>query len=191
MKILNAVFAVCLLLFFYSCDVLDEDNSEDKQTEVDVTATYTEILNVWVPEVLGMPDESSRVQELGGFDLIDNPDVADVIGTPEQIKNVEVRGMTYEFRNFSGNVDTNLTNGTFTLTLSPLDTFSFEDVNIAEADLFGRVYTVSSDFNPVNEFIKKYMYMAYVLGGTATHNPASFQVVVNVTLKLRVEVDEE
>ncbi len=186
MKILKIIFAASVLMLFYACDILDE---LDEQTEVDVTTTYTGVMNIGVPEVFGIPDESSRVQESGGIDLIANPDVADVIGSPEQIKNVEIKRITYEYRNFNGNVDTDLIDGFLQFTISPIGAYSIGDVNVAESDLLGTVYTLSGDFSPVNEQVNKTKVFVYVLQSTATHNPATFQVVINVTMKLRVKLD--
>ncbi|MGB5437938.1 MAG: hypothetical protein WBM98_18740 [Maribacter sp.] len=187
MKTIKTMLVGVAILFFFACDELTD--SLDTPKEVDITTTYTGVLNIGVPEVFENPDESSMVTEYGGLDLIGNPDVADVIGTPEQIKNVEVVRVKYEYKNFSGNVDTDLENGSFQFTENIYGSYPIPDVNIAESDLLGTVYSLSGDFSPMNESINRSKILVYLMQATATHNPATFQVVVSFTLRLKVEVD--
>lgn len=189
MKTLKAMVVGSAILFFFACELSELNDALEEPTEVDITTTYTRVMNIGVPEVFENPDESSTVTEADGFDLIDNPDVAEVIGTPEQIKNVEVVSVKYEYRNFSGNVDTYLINGFFQFTENQSGTYPFPDVNIARSDLLGTVNSLYGDFTPINESINRSKILGYYIYATANHNPATFQVVVSITLRLRVEVD--
>jgi hypothetical protein len=187
MKTFKAMIVGSAILFFFACDELND--ALEEPTEVDITTTYTGVMNIDVLEVYENPDVSSTVTGSNGFDLIGNPDVAEVIGTPEQIKNVEVVSVKYEYRNFSGNVDTDLVNGSFRISQHIYGSYPIPDANVAESDLLGTVYSLSGDFSPINESINRSKILVYAMQATANHNPATFQVVVSVTLRLRVEVD--
>ncbi len=184
MKTLKIMLIAIFLPVFYGCDEL-----VDELKEVDITATYSDTVRVSVYEKID-EEEPTRVQESGGFDLINNPDVADAIGTPEQIKKVEILNLQYEYKNFSGNVDANMENGFFLLTLSPDDgSFPISDTNIAESDLYGTVFNVPGNFEAVSNIVSQRKIFVYVFQGHASHNPAFFDLEVTLTLRLTVELN--
>lgn len=175
-----------LFIIVSSCDELED--AIDK--EVDITTSYTNSVTL---DVLSENDPAMEIpfQASNGFDLFNNADVAEVIGTPEQIKKIQIVSIQYEYRNFSGNVDAKTKNSYFFLGTAFMDGQSFPvaDQNIAEADVFGTRFNVSGDFSRVNDFITEGKIFTYLYNGSVTHNPVNVVVEITLTLKLTVEVN--
>lgn len=181
-----------LLLFItlgvcISCDELEE-LLEDR--EVTVTTSYVNTISIDSP-MTSNPDDDVSFQAGGGFDFLNNADVAEVIGTPEQIKKIEIVSIKYEYKNFSGNVDAKTKGSYFYLATEFMngETFPVQNENVAEADLLGSVFNLSGDFSQVNSFITDGKIFSYVYSGSLTDNPAVFSVEVTITAKLTLEVN--
>lgn len=187
MKLKSISYLIIIAVLFINCDEL-KDAIED--TEVDITTSYTSTITIDAVEQ-DNPEDDVSFQESDAFDILNNPDVADAIGTPEQIKKVEILGISYEYKNFSGNVDAMTLNNTFFLATGFMNGqyFPVANNNIAEADLFGTQFNLSGDFSAVNSYASEARIFVYVYSGSVTDNPALFDIEVTVTAKVTVELN--
>ncbi len=170
-----------------SCDELEE-LIEDR--EVTVTTSYVNTININSP-MTSDPEEDVGFQEGNGFDFLNNADVAEVVGTPEQIKKIEILSINYEYKNFSGNVDAFTKGARFFIATQFMngEYYPVQDENVAQADLLGAVFNLPGDFSAVNEFITNGKIFSYVFSGGLTDNPAVFNVEVTITARLTLEVN--
>ncbi|MCW5517311.1 hypothetical protein [Muriicola sp. Z0-33] len=192
----NWKFFMVLILpvAFLNCDELKEALEE----EVEVTTSYTHRLSFSV-----LPDSEPAQQfetfiNVGSFDLLANPDVTNLIGNPERIKEIEILGVRYELKNFIGNVDANIDNPLFYLATEspggPPDlVFLGTNANIAEADFFGTLFTVSGNFNGASQRLNQSSrkIFDYVISGIVDYVPATFDIETTFTFRLKLEIDPD
>ena len=185
MKRFSLVTVLLIAVFNFSCDELEELVPD----EIDITTSYVSNLNI-SSAMTNDPDESVMIQESFAFDFLNNSDVTEHVGTPEQIKRIEIVSVKYEYKNFSGNVDasSNCSLGLARGFMS-LDFFEVTDTNFAEADLFGTLFTLSGDYSQVNDYVSDSKLFGGVYTGSSTHNPVDFTVEVTVTARLTLEIN--
>ena len=176
-------------LVLYNCDEL----KDALPNEIDITTSYINTINISTPVISEDPEADVSFQDGAAFDFLNNPDVAEYVGTPEQIKAIEILSVQYEYKNFSGNVDAESLNSFFAIATAfmAVDTFSAANTNFAEADVFGTLFTLSGDFSNVNEYISSSKIFSCVYSGTSTHNPADFNVEMTITVRLTLEVNPD
>ncbi|MEM1002319.1 MAG: hypothetical protein AAGH46_06705 [Bacteroidota bacterium] len=194
MKHLRLSLLLILCTFMFTCDEEDLlDFLEDP--EIDVTTNFAFLIDISSP-MLSNPDE--RVSFTSGilaYDIISNPEIAERIGEPERIKGVRINTVTYEFKNFSGNVDADVSG--FLAFPGPVGgegdiRYDMQEVKVAEADLFGNVYTLNGNFGAVNERASELKGIGCVYTGDSSHNPVDFtlEVIVNATITLEINIDD-
>ncbi|WP_353776877.1 hypothetical protein [Winogradskyella sp. 3972H.M.0a.05] len=188
MKPLKYILLLGIVILF-NCDEL----KDALPNEIDITTTYVNTINVSTPLISGDPEADVSFQDAAAFDFLNNPDVAEYVGTPEQIKAIQILNIQYEYKNFSGNVDAESLNSFFAIATAfmAVDTFPVANTNFAESDAFGTLFTVTGDFSNVNEFISESKVFSSVYGGTSTHNPADFSVEMTITVRLTLEVNPD
>ena len=118
------------------------------------------------------------------FDILANPEIADVIGSPDQINSIRLTNVQYEYFNFSGNVDA-VINGEIVFTGGA--TFQTESVNVANADALGELFTLSGVNNTSISF-ENGMVVALTTG-TSTADPAIFDTRLTISAVVTVEVN--
>jgi len=190
MKYLKYSLFVCLCLFLSSCD--EEDVLEFfEDPEVDITTNF--VLSVGVDiQPLSDPEQSVSFFEGTAIDILSNPQVAEEIGEPDRIKEVVINSITYEFKNFTGNVDADVVG--FISLPGPDGDVSYDvpSVNAAEADLFGTIYNLEGNFSPVNQQVSELKGIGFIFSGNSSHNPVDFrlEVVINATVTVEVNLDD-
>ncbi|MEW4923509.1 hypothetical protein [Algibacter sp. 2305UL17-15] len=183
---LNYILSVVLACLIFSCDELEE--LIDK--EVTITTSYTDAVTINIASEAD-PETDVNFRNGGMFDFLNNSDITEVIGTPEQIKKIEIVSIKYEYKDFSGNVDAQALNSFFFIATGFMngESFPVQNEKIAEADLLGSVFNLTGDFSRVNNFITEGKLFSYLYEGNVSHNPAFFRVEITVTAKLTVEVN--
>jgi len=190
MKYLMYSLFVCFCLVMSSCD--EEDVKEFlEDPELDITTNF--VLPVAVDiQPLSDPDQSVSFFEGTAYDIISNPQIAEEIGEPDRIKKVVINSITYEFKNFTGNVDADV--GGFIALPGPDGDVSYNvpTVNAAEADLFGTLYNLEGNFSPVNQRVSELKAIGLVFSGNSSHNPVdfTFEVIINATVTVEVNLDD-
>ena len=192
MKSTKYLFLFVLVpLLFCSCE---EDDLTDffSDPEIDINTSFAIPLTI---DEGANPDPNEMVGfgQIGGYDILTNPDIAEQVGEDDRIERVVITSVTYEFRNFSGNVDANV-QGTmeFPVGSGPNEVYNMPSVNAAESDLLENVYNLNGDFTSVSERITESKNVVFSYSGTSTHNPVSFilEVIVNVRVTVRLNIDD-
>ncbi len=189
MKSMKLIFIAIVAMFIFSaCDELIKK-------DVDVPITFTVSSSMAIPEDSD-PNATNAFGNSGSYDILSHPDVANVIGTPDKIKKIKITKIVYEFNNFSGNVDATVVNGTIDLItiLNPdkydgsgLSHFAFSTVNVAKATLLKEQFVLNGNFDGVSDVLSQEAIFFYRIGGTSTHNPAIFNIVLTVSATVTVE----
>lgn len=175
------------MFVFNGCDELIKK-------DVDVPITFTVTERIAVPEDSD-PKAKNTFTAGGKYDILSHPDIANVIGTPDKIKKVKITKIEYKFENFSGNVDAILSGE---IGLSSINAqgymgvnigafFEISPVNVANANLLSNRYTLNGDYNDVNDYLTQYVELQHAVIGVTTHNPAIFNIVLQVTATVTVE----
>lgn len=191
MKYFKIPLLFCFCLVLNSCD---EDDILDffEDPEVDVNVNFVVPVQINSP-TLSFPTQRVEFARTGAYDVLAHPQVAEEIGEPERIKKVVINSITYEFINFSGNVDAEV-EGELRFPIGPLteDNFYMPSVIAAESDLFGTVYTINGNFENVNAYITNSKFVEFTYRGAATHNPVNFtlQVIINATVTVELNLDD-
>ena len=188
MKKVSLIISLAVLLIVTGCDKVKE--LIDMQ-EIDVDTSFV----VSFPfGISAMPNPATPVNfgRSMGYDILSNPDVADRIGSPDQIKKVVINSIQYEYRNFTGNVDANLS-GQFVFEPGPQGNnfFMTETVNLANSDLLGTIYTLQGNFEDISERISQDRSVFFTSSGTSTHNPAGWIIDVIFTATVTVELNAD
>lgn len=186
-NIKTLILLTAVLFIFTSCDEL-------VKKDVDVPITFTLIEQIAVPEDSD-PKAENKYGVGGSYDILSHPDVANVIGTPDKIKKIQITKIRYEFDNFKGNVDAILSgviglptkNGSGYLGSYIDSYFEINPVNVAEANLLSNQYTLNGDFSKVNEYLSENVELQYAVMGVSTHNPVNFNIVLTVSATVTVE----
>lgn len=190
MKYLKLTLFFCLCLALNSCD--EEDVLEFlEDPELDITTNFVMSVGVDI-QPLSDPNQPVNFFEGTAYDIISNPQVAEEIGEPDRVKEVVINSITYEFKNFTGNVDADV-NGFISLPGPDGDvSYSVPIVNAAEADLFGTRYNLEGNFSPVNQRVSELKAIGLIFSGTSSHNPADFifEVIINATVTVEVNLDD-
>lgn len=187
---MKSYFLLLLGLFFLSsCDDI-QDALDNIENEVDITTNFVIDIPVAIPDQ-NDPEISTVFTEYGGFDLLSSPEIAEKVGTPEQIKKVTINSIQYEYENFSGNVDA-IVDSEFRfrdINNDPAD-FSTPPTNVANADLVGDLFTLNGDFSSVSEKITEEKVIIIIYRGNCSHNPAIFntRVYINATVTLELDI---
>ena len=182
------ILYLALVIGFTGCDKVKE--LIDMQ-EIDLDTSFV----VSFPfGITAMTDPATPV-DFGrsmGYDILSNPDVAERIGTPEQIKKVVINSIQYEFRNFTGNVDANVSGAFIFEPGSQGDNvFIAETVNLANSDLLGTIYTLQGNFEGISERISQDRRVFFTNSGTSSHNPAGWIIDVIFTVTVTVELNAD
>ncbi|MEO0571467.1 MAG: hypothetical protein AAF039_07150 [Bacteroidota bacterium] len=188
-RILQYMAVSVLLITQIGCDLLEEASDRD----LDIPITITLALDVAVAEAAGSMDVSTSFESsLDVFDILSAPEVSSRIAEPDAISRIRVTGATYEYTNFSGNVDAvmegNIRFGSGGIV--GLVDFATAPVNVANADLLGDRFTLDGDFeNLSNKLTNGISAIAAVYEGNSSHNPVLVQVLVTVNAVITVDLD--
>lgn len=184
MKVLR-LFSIPFLtiLFFSSCE---EDLLE---TEIDIPVTFVVTLDTGIPEDSVNPGSSASFASSASYNLFNNPEIADAIGTPEEIEDVRVTSVSYEYMNFSGNVDSDVSGLMGFYNNSGITTsFETETVNVANADLLGNQFDLAVSSESIARSLNV-INVAYQ--GMSSASPANFDTRITVTLLVTVKLNIE
>ena len=178
-----------LLITPIGCDLLEE--AADR--ELDVPITFTLPLDVAVAEIAGSMDMGTSFESsFGVFDVLSAPEVSSRIAEPDAISKIRVTRATYEYQNFSGNVDAVMEGniGFGTGGIGGLIEFMTEPVNVANADLIGDQFTLNGDFETLSDRLTNgNSVVAAIYRGNCSHNPVIVQVLVTVDAVITVDLD--
>ena len=188
MKKISLITAVVVLIICTGCDKAKE--FLDMQ-EIDVDTSFVVSFPFGISAMTD-PATPSIFGRSMGYDILSNPDVAEYIGNPEQIKKVVINSIQYEYRNFTGNVDASVSGG-FIFESGPQGNnfFMAETVNLANSDLLGTIYTLQGNFDDISERISQDRRVFFTSSGTSSHNPAGWIIDVIFTVTVTVELDAD
>ena len=183
-KIVSLIFASAILLA--GCDKIAVKN-------VQLPVSFKVSQKIVIPEDLdGNPDNSFLVG--GEYDILNVPEVAEVAGTPEEIKKIQITKIQYRFSNFSGNVDA-VVSGELLLPQEKVTSyddiivrFSIKPVNVANSVLLGELYTFDGDYAGVNEYLSKNSEFQFAIEGQTSRNPAIFNMELIVSAVVTTDV---
>lgn len=184
---MNVIKSISIALFFIliiGCDEVEDIINQ----EVTVNSSFVVDIPITVVESNdpNFPDFGRGVS----YDVLSNPDVVELVGTPDRIKKIVINSVRYEYRNFTGNVDTDI-NGQFVFSTGANSGEAFPTplVNVAQADLLGDIFTLSGNFEAVSETATNQKKVDFSYAGFASDNPASFIVQVIISADITVELD--
>jgi hypothetical protein len=158
--------------------------------EVEVTRSFSHTIPIDIGEENDQTMDVS-FSESGGANFFANLEVNGLDISQDQLKKVEMQSVKYEYRNFSGNVDVDLVSAfklSTNFATSSTQSFSAANLNVAESDLLNIEYQLSGDFSAVNEYMTTNKILVYIYSGTASDNPAVFDVRVTITVKMTISV---
>ncbi|WP_298904378.1 hypothetical protein [uncultured Psychroserpens sp.] len=189
MKAIKCVIMICSFFCMVSCEDEIRDLLDDP--EIDINASFVIPITVDV-EGLNNPNQQITFSELGVYDLLSNPQIAEEVGEADRIERVVVNSITYEFKNFSGNVDADVGGLLLFIVNSEAESFNLQTVNAAESDLFETVYNLPGNFEIISDKITETKTVFFNYNGNATHNPVAFtlQVIINATVTLRLNIND-
>ncbi|QGY47317.1 hypothetical protein GM418_27715 [Maribellus comscasis] len=187
MKSVKIIVLITFVLIVLSgCDEL-------VKKDVDIPINFNVTQNVVVPGDSD-PNKDTEFVSAGEYDILSHPDVANAIGTPDKIKKVKITEIFYEFKNFSGNVDADIT-GNFVFPKDTKLSFDYDTeeqfyigpVRVANADLFNELYTLDENFDNINSYLSTATIFYHAFIGSSTDNPAIFDIVLKVSATVTVE----
>lgn len=186
MKTIKSFIVIVLIISpILSCEELDELLVKD----IDVPISFViDINNLSVPDDPN-EDADNSFNEGSNFNVRSNPDVANVISKPEQIKKVILNSVKYEYRNFSGNVDAIVTGAIeFFISGSTVsETFVTERINVAQASLTTETFNLD-DAQGVKMPLDNSGTVYVIYRGYSSENPIQFdtRLIVNATVTVEV-----
>ncbi|MEM1003086.1 MAG: hypothetical protein AAGH46_10600 [Bacteroidota bacterium] len=190
MRRVKTLLLLCPILFL-ACD--DEDLLDFlEDPEIDVTTNFVFSFDVASPQLTD-PNERVSFSNIQAIDILSNPQISEEIGEPERIKKVVINSVTYEFKNFSGNVDADVRGFLgFPGPDAQDQNFEMQEVNAAESDLFVYIYTLNGDFTGISARVTELTGIGCVYLGSSSHNPIDFtlEVIVNATVTLELNVED-
>jgi hypothetical protein len=185
-KINTLLFLILFIAPLLSCDELIDALAG----EVDLPISFViDINNLAVPEDLSS-DPNNSFRKYGYFDLLSNPDVADAVGTPEQVKKIVFNSVEYQYRNFSGNADA-VVSGQLILANNS-QSFNTQPVNVAQASLTSMITKESFNLQGaqgVTILLNKDALIAVSYSGTSTENPLIFDTRLIISATVTVEIN--
>ena len=187
MKTIKSFLVLVLFIsLILSCDAVDELLSRD----IDVPVSFViDINNLSVPEDSSADNFFARTVD---YDLLSNPDVADAIGTPEQIKKIIFNSVQYQYRNFSGNVDASVSGEIeFWASFNSTYYFNTQPVNVSVASFTTELFNLQGA-QGVNLQIDDNGYVSASYRGSSTAKPILFdtRVFVNATVTVEVNLND-
>jgi hypothetical protein len=183
MKCIKYIFIQVLILF---CLTSCEDPIE---TEIDIPITFVVTLDTGIPEDPINPGSSASFMSSASYDLFNNPEIVDAVGTPDRIKDVRVTSVSYEYMNFSGNVDADVSGLMGFYNNSGISTaFETETINVANADLLGNQFDLAVSSESIARSLNV-INVAYQ--GMSSASPANFDTKLRISLIVTVLVSTE
>jgi hypothetical protein len=185
-KINTLLFLILFIAPLLSCDELNDALAG----EVDLPISFIiDINNLAVPED-SSPDANNSFDGSGLFDVLSNPDVADAVGTPEQVKKIVLNSVEYQYRNFSGNADA-VVSGQLILANNS-QSFNTQPVNVAQASLTSMI--TKESFNlPGAQGATVSLWdessIQFIYQGTSTANPLTFDTRLIISATVTVEIN--
>ena len=183
------LFFITASVLLISCEEIEDLIFE----EVEVTRSFTNTISIDIAQEED-PEMDVSFSESGGANFFTNLEVEGISISRDQIKAIEMQSLKYEYTNFSGNVDADLTS-TFRLATNfatgDSQTFNASPTNVAESDLLNTEFQLSGDFSAVNDYMTTNKIVAYIYSGTVSDNSARFDVRVTIRVKLTVSVPSD
>lgn len=100
-----------LLLPLLGCEAL-EDLIEE---EFDVSISFAGDLEIKSESAVNEPTDSITIQtDLASYNIASDPDIADVIGSTDEITKIKIDRIRYSYKDFQGNEDAFVIEGGFT-----------------------------------------------------------------------------
>ena len=136
---------------------------------------------------LFVPEDSETNSYGNGliYDMLSNPDVANAVGTPEQIKKIVINRVRYQYRNFSGNVDA-MVSGQMGFNFESTRSFATESVNVAQASFTTEMFDLQGIQGAVMLLEEGNVLVKY--NGISTANPIRFDARITIDATVTVEV---
>ncbi len=186
-------FKINILLFAAAIFSGGCDELAVKNVQVPVSFKLSE--KIVIPENSD-PNAVSTFISGGQFDIVSLPDVADVAGTPANIKKIKIDKIKYEFSDFSGDTDAVVTGELLLPTMKMTSEinvenaahFAIDPVKLAEASPQKEQFTIDENFDEVNEYLSKNTTLQYAFRGSSTHNPVSVNIVLTVSVLVITDV---
>jgi hypothetical protein len=182
-----------LTLILFITPLVSCENIEDLlEGEIDIPVTFViDINGLAVPE---NSDPNAPNFFIGSaiYDILSNPNIADVIGTPEQIKKIVINSLQYQYRNFAGNVDAVISGEMkFIVSGNQLQSFNTLPINVAEASFTTEQFDLQG-IEGVEISLNNNGLVAVSHSGTSTFNPIIFdnRLIINATVTVDVNIDD-
>lgn len=187
MKFSKPFFYLFLVFSLLGCEELEEF----LEGEIDVPITFVLNMDIIVDEDLD-PIPDNTFQALASYDVFSNPDVVDAVGTPEQVKKIRITNLEYSYKNFSGNVDAELS-GEMTITAGQStlpNLLLLTPVNAAQASLSSERFPVQGNFGD-NLTLSGNKSVIASLNGMSSENPVLCTAEVLVSAMVTVEINRD
>ncbi|GAA4886494.1 hypothetical protein GCM10023311_07040 [Flaviramulus aquimarinus] len=170
------VLLILTLVAFFSCDEID------KLTEIDVTDSFDETINVSVPEATnGGPQAWSESITL---DIASNQQIQDNL---ELIQDIEINALNFEISNFSGAEDAVLTDASISI-----DNFTFDisDINLKESDDNDVIISISdpTQLNALANYLKIKPSITVTISGQLSATPVDFDIIATLDVTITIDV---
>lgn len=187
MKMTRTIFFLIALLPFFGCEELEELLEE----EIDVPVSFQGLLHV-ESATLGEPsDPVSLTSDFAIYYFEKDPEVAELLGDPSEIKEIEIKRIRYLFQNFEGNGDANVEGGFETL-IGPVggsQTYDGVQTHLESADANNTLFLLEDDFSNLNDHMTEFHSIGIRYVGSASDNPVIFDVDITVEVVVTIKPD--
>ncbi|WP_299222869.1 hypothetical protein [uncultured Psychroserpens sp.] len=167
------------ILFIFvglSCDEAKELFEE----EFDVETTFVTELEVNVPNDASQ-DAVEFQSNTGLWDFRNDPNVAEFLGSPDEITKIQITSVRYFYKDVVGNDDAFVEGEIVVAVGQGTDEFDTVVTNLRQADENNTLYTLEGDFSNVNAALTLFDVMAFYYSGSVSDNPVRFVTDVSIT----------
>ncbi|MGI9550122.1 MAG: hypothetical protein ACR2MT_02890 [Aurantibacter sp.] len=193
MRAMKPFLFLFLLIPLMGCEELEELIEE----EFDVTISFAGDLEIVSESSVSEPTDPITVQtDIAFYSIASDPDIAEVIGSTDEITKIKIDRIRYSYKDFQGNEEAFVIEGGFSFVNQNMSISTFQildaNINVAEADFRNDAFIIEDDFSEVEEgFNPNSPSVSIGYFGTLSHNPVDFKVgiTIDVTVTIKPDID--
>ena len=184
MKNLTPLLLLIFLLPLLSCDELN-DLADGKFDLVRTEVFEFNIASDSSPD----PEDDVEVSSTQTYNMAFDQGFTELVGTDlSAVEKVKVLEVSYEFQNFSGNVDALVTS---IITFSGPVKHTSESIKMSEAVILRELFKIEADFEPMNSWTAANKFFGVEYHAVSTGNPVNFRVKITVKFEVTVNAEDQ